>query len=106
MQEEYRKDPKLFEQTYETSLKEAYDFAKRRLGFTQKGRFEFITSCKEGEGSSDTTSRLAEIVAGVEMARNQLQLQGKSGEENKKKDKREGARETLEKIKKELGHKE
>ncbi len=106
LQEEYRKDPKLFEQTYETSLKEAYDFAKRRLGFTQKGRFEFITSCKEGEGSSDTTSRLAEIVAGVEMARNQLQLQGKSGEENKKKDKREGARETLEKIKKELGHKE
>lgn len=101
LQEEYRKDPNLFEKTYETSLKEAYDFAKRRLGFTQKGRFEFITSCREGEGvsSGDTTSRLAEIVAGVELAR-QRYPQKQGGEEGK-----ESEEERIKKLKKELGYK-
>jgi len=71
------------------------------LGFTQKGRFEFITSCREGEGvsSGDTTSRLAEIVAGVELAR-QRYPQKQGGEEGK-----ESEEERIKKLKKELGYK-
>ncbi len=79
LQAEFIAAPEAFEKKYGVAYREAYDFAKRRMGFVQKGRIEIITAdgCdKEGSACPNSgginTDKLIEVIAAVEMTKQAL----------------------------------
>lgn len=118
LQAEFNKEgSEKFEQKYGTAYKEAYDFAKRRMGFEKKGRFEFIVSGGNSDsgGTEDTgkgknnidTTRLIESVAGVLMAGQVLsqKVEGPQTESTSKDSSSDKKQAAVKKLKEELGYK-
>ncbi|MDD3170175.1 MAG: SPFH domain-containing protein [Candidatus Pacebacteria bacterium] len=115
LQEEREADPGEFGEKYKAELTEAYDFAKRRMAFDRKGRFEIITS-KEGDGCDKeggtgpdggiNTSKLIEVVAGVEMARQALPQKAERTQAESTKDSSSDKKQAaVKKLKEDLGYK-